>query len=140
MSFVPAAPNLKDARRVKRAERVIKPMLLWFGLLQTYRVSVSFTDQVEGRACAIAEVVDDWPYRSVLISYQRQWFDLADDEGLEEKTLHEILHPLLFMHINTFLSKKDVNIEEFRDLEEDAVDAAAMWLWRLHRDPKWTPL
>lgn len=108
-------------------------MLLWLGVLQRYRLTVSFTDDlgIPNRPGAVAKVGDGYPYRNVDIVYKRSFIDGADLETVEEVTLHEILHVELFGPLERFLEERGVTLSGFLAPEEVGVDLMTLWLTRM---------
>jgi hypothetical protein len=135
-----AKPPTDDDRH-KKVQEVIKPILMWFGLLQQYRVTIAFVDDLSEdkraihRPGGVASIDEDYPYRNIDIMFKRSWVDQADSEGIGEIAVHEILHVLLFSPVARYLKARGVSRDQaFADLEESLVELPAMWIWRMRMD------
>lgn len=133
--------TITDDDRHKKVELVAKPILSWFGLLQQYRVTVAFVDDlsedtgVVHRQNASISVDEDYPYRNITITFERAWVDRADYEAIGEMVVHEVLHILLYGPVGRYLKARGIDRDqEFADLEEQLVELPTIWIWKMRMD------
>ncbi|KKN60413.1 hypothetical protein LCGC14_0532470 [marine sediment metagenome] len=125
------AKKKTDAQRVAKIKKAIYPLLKFFGVSTQYRVVVSFTNRIgEYHSGAVAQVVANFPYRNIAIEYLRSFVDGADAESLEEVTIHELLHALVFTPYRGMLGLDKVPLQ-VSHTEESIVDMLTVWLMRL---------
>lgn len=127
-----------DDTRAEKVQMAVRAMLLWFGFLHQYRLTVSFTDTLEEitkRPNAVATVRDNYPYRNIEMMFKRSFVDKADDDQIQEIVLHEIMHVFLFGPIDRYLEKRGLSRDqEYADIEESIVELPTMWLTRLQQE------
>lgn len=126
-----------DDDRHEKIKHATRPLLLWFGFLQQYRLTISFTDDLElpNRPDAVASIADQYPYRAVELLLKRSWVDKADEENIQEIMIHEILHILLFSPVDRYLQKRGLKPDqEYVDLQEVLVELPVMWIMRFYGD------
>lgn len=126
-----------DDTRADKVQKAVRPMLLWFGFLHQYRLTVAFTDDLElpNRPNAAARVRESYPYRSVDIMFNRSFVDKAEDDQIQELVMHEIMHIFLFGPIDRYLDKRGLTPDaEWADIQESIVELPTMWITRLQQE------
>lgn len=136
--------TLTDDQRHKKIESAADGLLDWLGVSQQWRIIVAFVDSLpksgSHRSGAVATVTEDYPYRTLTIVWLREAVDVLEEDVLQEVTLHEILHILLFGAAYRFtdpLTRTQKLTAEWMDIEEAAVDLATHFLTRLQPAGGW---
>lgn len=121
--------------RARKVRKAIEGVLNWLGFLQQYDVTIDFIDKFEDTNLPEqpnARLDYLYPYRSLVITWRNDYVDNATSEGIEESAIHEALHVLLFGGIHPLVEKGlgDAEYQQYRNLEEQAVDLATHYLMR----------
>ncbi len=136
--------TLTDDQRHKKIKRAADGLLDWLGVAQQWRLIITFVDSLPEsgghRSGAVAAITEDYPYRTINIVWLREAVDVLEEDVLQEVTLHELLHILLFgaayRFTGTFTATKKLT-DEWMDIEEAAVDLATHFLTRLRPAGGW---
>jgi len=136
--------KLSDDERHDKVEVAIKGVLSWLGVAQQWRIRLEFVDEFPAarghRSGAVASIDEDYPYRTLNLTWVRTAVDGYDLDMIEELTLHELLHILLFgnaYRFATVYAQEHNRTNEWMDIEESAVDLAAHFLARLKPEGGW---
>lgn len=110
---------------------------------QQWKVLLALIDafEPEYRPGAVASVYEDYPYREMTVTWVRSAIDQLDVDTIEEVTLHELLHPILFgpahRFVESYIPPSKRKIAMWTDAEEAGVDLAAHLLMRLRPKGGW---
>jgi len=136
--------TLSDDERHEKVEVATEGILSWLGVAQQWRIRLEFVDEFPEarghRSGAVASIDEDYPYRTLTLTWVRTAVDGYDLEMIEELTLHELLHILLFgdaYRFSTIYAQEHHRTNEWMDIEESAVDLAAHFLARLKPEDGW---
>lgn len=135
---------LTDDERLKKVEAATEGILSWLGVTHQWRIRLEFVDEFSSsrgnRSGAVASIDEDYPYRTLTLTWLRTAVDGYDEETIEELTLHELLHTLLFgaaYRFATIYAQEHHRTEEWMNIEEAAVDLAAHFLTRGRPEGGW---
>ena len=133
-----------DDKRHRKIDDATADMLRWLGISQRYRIQLEFVDELDsvvgspGR-CAVASISEDYPYKTLTVTWRRDAVDGFTPEVLTELMLHEMLHVLLFGEAYRFVTPRIGRVEysAWMTIEEAAVDLAAHMLVRMKEQGAW---
>lgn len=135
--------TLTDDQRLKKVEEATEGILSWLGVRHQWRIRLEFVDEFTvsrgHRSGAVTSIEEDYPYRTLTITWLRTAIDEYDAESIEALMLHELLHILLFGAAYRFTNESMTKerADEWMNLEETAVDLAAHFIARGRPEDGW---